>query len=99
MSQLATGAAHLTAASGLEANGASFGRHLRTANLSSATIKTDREAVDVFARYLGDQGMRRESGRSAASMSRRSSPISSSAGGPATRPTATTANRYRRPNR
>lgn len=57
MSQLATGAPHLTAAGDLEANAASFGRHLRAANLSPATIKTYREAVDVFARYLTDQGM------------------------------------------
>jgi site-specific recombinase XerD len=57
MSQLATGAPHLTAAGDLEANAASFGRHLRAANLSPATIKTYREAVDVFAGYLAEQGM------------------------------------------
>ncbi|HEX7948988.1 MAG TPA: phage integrase N-terminal SAM-like domain-containing protein [Candidatus Limnocylindrales bacterium] len=57
MSQLATGAPHLTAAGDLEANVAAFGRHLRAANLSPATIKTYREAADVLARYLGDQGM------------------------------------------
>lgn len=57
MSQLATGAPHLTPAGDLVTNAASFGRYLRAANLSPATIKTYREAVEVLGRYLAEQGM------------------------------------------
>ncbi len=39
MSPLATGAPHLTPGGDLVTNAASFGRHLRAANLSPATIK------------------------------------------------------------
>jgi hypothetical protein len=63
MSQLATGAPHLTPAGNLVTNAASFGRHLRAANLSPATIKTYRGAVDVFGRYLAEQGMPSAGGR------------------------------------
>ena len=50
MSKRATGAPHLTPAGDLATNAASFGRLLRAANLSHATIKTYREAVEVFGR-------------------------------------------------
>lgn len=57
MSQLATGAAHLSAPGDLQANAASYARHLRAANVAPATLKTYAEAVATFRAFLAEQGM------------------------------------------
>ena len=41
----------------ITADGASFGRHLRASNLSPRTVQSYLEAVDLFTRYLVEQGM------------------------------------------
>jgi site-specific recombinase XerD len=44
-------------APGLAGDAASFGRHLRASNLSPRTVQSYLEAVDLFSRYLVEQGM------------------------------------------
>ncbi len=41
----------------IHADAASFGRHLRASNLSPRTVQSYLEAVDLFTRYLDEQGM------------------------------------------
>ncbi|MGD8684119.1 MAG: tyrosine-type recombinase/integrase [Chloroflexota bacterium] len=41
----------------IRADAASFGRHLRATNLSPRTVQSYLEAVDLFTRYLDEQGM------------------------------------------
>jgi site-specific recombinase XerD len=41
----------------IQADAASFGRHLRAPNLSPRTVQSYLEAVDLFTRYLVEQGM------------------------------------------
>ena len=42
---------------GIHADAASFGRHLRASTLSPRTVQSYLEAVDLFSRYLIEQGM------------------------------------------
>lgn len=50
----------ITSDGDIEVNMASFGRHLRAANLSPTTIKTYTEAASLLARFLRDRGMPRD---------------------------------------
>lgn len=54
--------AHDTVGRDLSASLASYGRYLRAANLSPATLKTYREAVGIFERFLRDHELPLEVG-------------------------------------